>query len=126
MYNYTATVSDTGTFKTSSGAFTPNQGGTNAGKKIKGTVQGTMTGTANYSFTARSLPSNARNLGVPTSENGTPAPSSPQTTSLWYEQAFPAGTSFSGTGIGTWSWKYLSGSSGNGCTQNNGQQPNQP
>ena len=72
VYDYTATVSDTGTFKTITGAFTPNQGGTNHGKKIKGTVQGTMTGTANYSFTASSLPSNARNLGVPTSESGTP------------------------------------------------------
>jgi hypothetical protein len=115
VYTYTGTVSDTGTFKTISPAFTPNQGGANLGKKIKGTVQGSMTGTANYSFTATSLPTSGRNLGVPGRESGTPTGA--QTTSLWFEQAFAAGTNFTG-GIGTYSWTYLSGSGS--CTQDNG------
>ncbi|MDQ2875908.1 MAG: hypothetical protein M3Y33_14415, partial [Actinomycetota bacterium] len=30
----------------------------------------------------------------------------PKTTSNWYEQAFPAGTTFGGAGITTWGWNY--------------------
>jgi hypothetical protein len=119
VYTYTATVSDTGTFKTTSGAYTPNQGGTNLNKKINGIVQGSMSGTAYYSFTASNLPTRRHNLGVPASESGTPTGA--QTTSLWYEQAFPAGTTFSvGSGLlNTWSWTYVAGSAGHGCTQGN-------
>jgi hypothetical protein len=113
-YAYTATVSDTGTFKTISGAYTPNQGPPSTGKRIQGTVQGSVAGTAQYSFTASKLPASSPNLGVPNSENG--APGTPaETTSSWYEQAFPAGTTFGGTGIGNWSWTYTTG---DGCGQN--------
>jgi hypothetical protein len=112
-YAYTATVSDTGTFKTISGAYTPNQGPPSTGKRIQGTVQGSVAGTAQYSFTASKLPASSPNLGVPNTENG--APGTPaETTSSWYELAFPAGTTFGGTGIGNWSWTYTTG---DGCGQ---------
>ena len=122
-YIYTATVSDTGTFDAILHALAPNQGGSNHGKRISSAVQGIVTGTASYSFSASSQPRPGRNLGVPGSENGAPVASSPQTTSLWYEQAFPRGTTFGGTGLGTYNWTYVtgssgsSGSSGRGCTQ---------
>jgi hypothetical protein len=118
VYNYTATVSDTGTFKTISGALTPNQGTPYTGKTIKGVVQGTMTGGASYSFTATSLPTRGRNLGVPTHESGNPTSGSPQSTSFWFEQAFPATSITFHGGIGTYSWTYRTGSGG--CTQDNG------
>jgi hypothetical protein len=105
VYNFTATVSDTGTFKTISGAYTPNQGSPFTGKHIHGTVQGDVAGTADYSFTASKLPASTSNLGVPDTESGAPV-TTPETTSSWYEQAFPAGTTFGGTGIGNWGWTY--------------------
>jgi hypothetical protein len=75
-----------------------------------------MTGTANYSFTANSLPTRGRNLGVPGSLST--SPTGDQTTTLWYEQAFPTGTDFAGPGLGTWGWTYTAGSGA--CTQGNG------
>lgn len=91
------------------GAFTPNQGPGHTGQVIRSQVTTTLNGTASYTFTTDAPLSAARNLGLPASENGTPAPGSPQTTSLWYEQAFPAGTTFGGPGIGPWSWTYTAG-----------------
>jgi hypothetical protein len=104
-YGYTATVEDVGGFRTDQGAYTPNQGGTYSGDKIRGQVSGWFSGKASYSFTASTLPSTAKNAGVPGSEDGAPA-TAEQTTSDWYEQAFPAGTTFGGAGIGNWSWTY--------------------
>ncbi len=105
-YTYTATLTDSrGTFRTIQGALTPNQGGSYAGDVIKSQVGGTMNGTADFTFTASSLPSSRANAGVPAAENdhgNTPADS----TSTWYELAFPAGTTFGGAGIGHWSWTY--------------------
>jgi hypothetical protein len=102
-YTFTATVTDSGSFKTTKGGLTPNQGAPFTGLKIAAAVEGTMAGGASYSFTASRLPQ--PNL-VPTQEFGT-ASSGPRTTTLWYEQAFPAGTTFGGTGIlPGWSWTY--------------------
>lgn len=101
-HSFTATVRDTGSFTTIRSAFTPNQGGTDAGKHIRGRVSGQVNGAASYSFTASTEP-DARL--VPSHENGDPS-TDPQGTSDWFEQAFPAATTFGGTGIGTWGWKY--------------------
>lgn len=105
-YTYTAKLTDTrGTFVTIKGALTPNQGGTCAGDVIKSRVEGNLNGSADFTFTASRLPDAGLNAGVPAAENdhgNTPADS----TSTWYELAFPAGTTFGGAGIGHWSWTY--------------------
>jgi hypothetical protein len=104
-YTYTATLADKGSFTTIKGAKTPNQGGSYAGDTIESKVTGTMRGYADFSFTASSLPSGALNAGVPLTENdhgNAPADS----TSAWYELAFPSGTTFGAAGIGAWSWTY--------------------
>lgn len=101
-HTFTAAVRDTGSFTTIRGAFTPNQGGTDAGKHIRGRVSGQVNGAASYSFTATTEPS-ARL--VPSRENGDPATTA-ESTSDWFEQAFPAGTVFGGAGIGNWNWAY--------------------
>ncbi|HEU5417713.1 MAG TPA: hypothetical protein VFV41_08480 [Streptosporangiaceae bacterium] len=108
-YTFTATVTDSGSFTTIKDALTPNQGEPFTGSQIVAAVQGTMAGGASYEFTASSLP---RAGLVPTQEFGR-ASSGPRTTALWYEQAFPPGTTFGGTGIlPTWSWTYT----GPACT----------
>jgi hypothetical protein len=102
-FTFTAAVSDSGSFTTIAGAATPNQGAPFTGKVIAHVVSGTFKGGATYTFTASRLP--RENL-VPTQESGTPS-SGPRTTSLWYEQAFPAGTTFGGPGIDNdWGWAY--------------------
>lgn len=104
-YTFTAKLKDKGTFTTIKGKQTPNQSGPYAGETIKSKVTGKMTGYADFSFTASALPSGGLNAGVPLTENdhgNVPADS----TSTWYELAFPAGTHFGGAGIGAWSWTY--------------------
>jgi hypothetical protein len=104
-WTFTATVADTGTFTTIPREQTPDQGGRYAGEVIKSRVTGIMDGWADYSFTATELPSAAPNAGVTAYENdhgNVPSDS----TSTWYELAFPAGTTFGGAGIGDWSWSY--------------------
>lgn len=101
-YTYTAHLTDEGGFTTIKGAPAPNQGGPYAGDVITASVSGVMNGSADFTFTASTLPSPAL---VPGSENDrglVPADS----TSAWYELAFPAGTVFGGPGIGNWSWSY--------------------
>jgi hypothetical protein len=99
IYTFTAKLSDTGEFVTDPGAFTPNQGGKNAGLKIAEVTDGDLKGGASYSFTASALPQASL---VPAALSG-PGPD----TSTWYELAFPAGTTFGGTGIEDgWSWTY--------------------
>lgn len=104
---YTATVTDVAaSFVAIDGAYTPNQGCSHcAGETIGGSPSGSFSGGASYSFTADSLPTEAKNLGVPASESGAPGDFA-ETTSGWYEQAFPAGTVFGGAGIGNWGWNY--------------------
>jgi hypothetical protein len=101
LYSYTATVYDAGSFTAIPGAYTPNQGGSYAGKVIAGHDSGWVGGTARYSFTATSLPTAGPNAGLPAYVNGDQG-----STSTWYELAFPAGITFGGTGIGTWGWTY--------------------
>ena len=106
-YTFTAKLKDKGSFTTIKGAKTPNQGGSYAGDTIKSKVTGKMTGHADFSFTASSLPSTTLNAGVPLTENdhgNAPAPAN--STSAWYKLAFPSGTTFGGAGIGAWSWTY--------------------
>ena len=104
-WTFTATLADTGSFTTVKGAQTPNQAPPWTGDTIRAAVTGSMTGYADFSFTASNLPSTALNAGVARAENdhgAVPADS----TSTWYELAFPAGTVFGGAGIGDWSWTY--------------------
>jgi hypothetical protein len=105
-YEYVATIHDIGTFTTVKGALAPNQGGNYAGTVEQASKTGVMSGYADFSFEASSLPSlGAANLGVPT----TVQPGQGDT-SAWYQQAFPSGTTFSGPGIGNWGWEYHMGS----------------
>lgn len=98
IYTYTGTVCDGGTFLTIPGAFTPNQGAPFTGDTIADLVKGTVNGTAFFSFTA-DQPADI-SLVPPTGDPGAP-------TSTWYQQAFPAGTVFGGTGLeNNWSWSY--------------------
>jgi hypothetical protein len=98
VYYYKASILDSGTFATVNGAYTPNQASPDTGKTINASVNGTMWGWATYSFTATSLPNMTL---VPQAVNG-----SADSTSTWYQMAFPAGTTFGGAGIGTWGWYY--------------------
>lgn len=119
VYDYTAHVSDKGTFKTVKGAEDPNSTGTE-----QNAADGTFTGTADYSFTANTLPTAHANLGVPTSITRTGAYESRDPigaggvssltpddagTSYWYALAFRTGTTFGGTGIGAYSYVYKTG-----------------
>lgn len=105
VWDYTATVTDKGYFTAIKGVQTPNQAAPYTGDVIKSDASGPMQGYADFSFTATSLPDSTPNLGVVTYENdhGVPATDS---TSTWYELAFPGGTTFGGAGIGDWSWSY--------------------
>jgi hypothetical protein len=102
---YTATLSDTGTFTTHSGAARPN---TALPGVIAGAVTGSMNGTAHIEFYASSAPSAAL---VPTAVD-TRGPV-PQGTAWWPALAFPAGTLFATTVDGDpyaplvgYSWTY--------------------
>lgn len=104
-YTYTATIRDAGLFHAVLGDDTPNQSGSYAGDLITNKASGPINGYASFSFTANSLPALDRhgNLAVPAAING-----DADSTSAWYEIAFPAGTTFGGAGINnsTWTWSY--------------------
>lgn len=105
VYSFRASIADSGEFTTIPGAYTPNQGAPFTGHKIHGVVSGFLHGGTTYTFTTNRLPNHGWNLGIPFFESG--SPTGPQTTSLWYEQAFPTGTVFGGSGIDNdWSWSY--------------------
>jgi hypothetical protein len=108
VWVWTANVCDGGTFAADLGALAPNQGPGHAGEIITHAVTGTINGGAAYSFTTDQPLNTSTNLGVAPSEDGAPLAGSDETTSLWFEQAFPAGTTFTG-GITTWSWTYVGG-----------------
>jgi hypothetical protein len=108
LWVWTANICDGGTFAAQVGELAPNQGPGHAGEIITHAVTGTINGGAAYSFTTDQPLNTSPNLGVATSEDGAPLPGSGETTSLWFEQAFPAGTTFTG-GITTWSWTYVGG-----------------
>ena len=98
-----AKLTDTdGTFTTISGAFTPNQFGTDAGLHITHVVSGKMSGNGEFpAFYATELP-NAHK--VPGTNDGDANPSS-----TWPELAFPAGTQFTGLSETTFSYSYHHG-----------------
>ena len=102
-YTFTAKLTDEGSFKAVKGALTPNQ--STAGTTIKSAARGRMSGHADFSFTATTLPSGGFNAGVPRKENDHGV-APVNSTSAWYKLAFPSGTVFSGPGIGRWSWTY--------------------
>ena len=102
-YTYTATLEDQGTFRTITGALAPNQGGSYAGETEKAAVTGDIIGSADFTFTASTLPSASLVPGTENDHGLVPADS----TSTWYELAFPAGTVFGGPGIGAWGWYYV-------------------
>lgn len=98
-YAFTASLKDAGSFRTISGAFTPNQGGADAGEHIRGVVQGEMHGSGGFAtFYATALPSALR---VPRFNAGDANPSY-----LWPELAFPAGTVFAGLNEDTFGYFY--------------------
>jgi hypothetical protein len=98
--SYTAILDDTsGTFVTGRGDFVPNQAAA-PGATFTQRITGTFAGSASFSFTASRSPSGAL---VPPRATG----SGPTDTSHWYKLAFPAGTTFGGTGIlNDWGWSY--------------------
>lgn len=98
-YAFTASLNDQGTFRTIPGAYTPNQGGTNAGDTIRGVVSGQMQGSGDFAtFYATSLPN--MHL-VPRFNVGDTNPSS-----TWPELAFPGGTTFTGLNENPWGYFY--------------------
>jgi hypothetical protein len=107
---FTATISDSGSFMTDSGAETPNQDCTEpngvscSGLTISGAVSGSFSGGGTQEFYADTQVPNASL--VPTSVSG----DSP-TAATWYQQFFPAGTTFELTSNPNapwtaWSWTY--------------------
>jgi hypothetical protein len=81
-------------------AFTPNQGGANAGLKISGKVSGNVGGSHIEVYASSNAPSAVL---VPS----TVSVVSPSTAN-WYPQAFPSGTVFSGpANLIDWSWIYV-------------------
>jgi hypothetical protein len=102
-YKFTATLEDQGSFRTIPGALAPDQGGSYAGETERAAVTGEIIGSADFTFTASTLPSSSLVPGYENDHGLTPA----DDTSAWYELAFPAGTVFGGSGIGTWGWYYV-------------------
>jgi hypothetical protein len=99
VYYYSANVKDAGKFQTVNGALTPNQSGPYANETENGSVPGTISGSASFSFTATSLPNMSL---VPKTVTG-----SADSTGTWYELAFPASeVTFGGAGLGNWGWHY--------------------
>ena len=99
---YTATVSDSGTFVTHAGAFTPNQ--SVVGEKISHDAKGTFSGSASYLITAPSTDALGSTFPATLNDNNVPATGA-QTTSNWPEQAFTPETGVNVT-LGNWSWTY--------------------
>jgi hypothetical protein len=100
-YEFDATLADQGTFKDIPGAFTPNQGGHDAGLILRpGQVTGTMNGYGQFPVFYASA-KDARGL-APRVLRGV-AENALYPSSTWPELAFPAGTTFadlSETGFG--------------------------
>lgn len=104
-WTWNGVICDGGTGQAIPGQLAPNQGAGHAGQTIGSAVNFTVNGTATYQFSTDEPLNTSSNLGVLTSEDG--APVTPQeTTSLWFEQAFPASTAFTGAGIVAYSWTY--------------------
>ena len=109
LYHFQGKISDRGGFEAIAGQLTPNQSGPYAGDKLASNITGQMSGSATFDFyTNRSWNLNKVNLGIPYQVNGAiPANKPQETTTYWYEQAFPAGTQFSGLGLTNFSYNYV-------------------
>jgi hypothetical protein len=110
-YEYDATIADTGTFKDIPGAFTPNQGGRDAGDILKPTqVGGPMSGFGDFAefYTSAKVnsPRTFANLGVPRRLSG-PVQNALYPSYTWPELAFPAGTTFAGLNEFDFGYKYV-------------------
>ncbi len=97
-FQYTGTISDTGSFTAISGAQSPQ-----AGVTINGTPIGTFMGSSTVTFFSSSDVASA--AGVPAQVTG----AGPATTANWAELFFPAGTTFgAGPKLTNPSWSYAS------------------
>jgi hypothetical protein len=94
----TGTVADSGSFKTISGALSPE-----AGTPISGQLTGTVVGGSNFEFYASS--NDVLASRVDPVQSG-----AAHTTNAWLEQFFPAGTVFSTVAEPQWSWTYTASS----------------
>jgi hypothetical protein len=97
---YTGTLTDTGAFTTVAGAASPNGSST---ATIHGVNTGTLNGTADFEFYASTDNFSASN--VPATATGSEQSSTFNTTD-WAEQAFPAGTTFTGVSLTAYDWQY--------------------
>lgn len=127
-WTWDGTVCDGGTFATNPGQLAPNQGPGHTGETESSPSQaGTVNGLVTYQFSTDQPLNTGPNLGVLTSEDGAPAPGSDETTSLWYQQAFPVLTDFTGPGLVTFDYDYATGlftvKKWHDATGTNGQSP---
>lgn len=108
-HTYEGSVSDTGSFHALAGAFTPNQGGTDAGLKLGDSLGGAIAGSTGYSFTSSAF--------VTTGPGASYSGSNPST-GAWYKLFFAASTTFGtantdgsaldNAGPVQWAWSYTS------------------
>jgi hypothetical protein len=110
--DFEASVVDNGTFETvpsatgNSTSLTPDQNPPDNGDQIGDALTGSIHGTWGFSFTTSAKPARAN---MPVAVNGVGA----STTGSWYQQFFPAKTTFGGAGGASsgpeaWSWIYTS------------------
>src|ERR1700744_3471111 len=94
LYHFQGKISDRGGFEAIAGQLTPNQSGPYAGDKLASNITGQMSGSVTFDFyTNRPWNLSKANLGIPYQVNGAiPANKPQETTTYWFEQAFPAGT----------------------------------
>ena len=110
MYQYNATLNDSGTFKDMPGQLTPNQG-KDHGRTLKPVqVSGPMAGYGQFGVfyaSQRALSYHGVLYTVPPALKGTARNASPQyASSVWPELAFPNGTVFAGVTESGYSYTY--------------------
>lgn len=99
---YTASISDTGTFKTIAGVLTPNQ--SVPGQKIAHAVTGSLTGAANYTVVAPNGDVLGNTFVASLNDNFT-APTGAESVGGWPLQAFTPPTGVTVT-LDNWGWTY--------------------
>ncbi|HVT97919.1 MAG TPA: hypothetical protein VHE33_10445 [Acidobacteriaceae bacterium] len=95
LYDYTATLHDTGTASALTGATSPGS----QAVAIKGAPVARVSGSGTYTFTANTSQFSAKD--VPFKLSGSAGP-----TDTWPEYFFAPGTQFTGMGISNWTWVY--------------------